>query len=253
MKIKKLNFNDGRTKICVPILAKNRRELSDFLKGPLHEADLLEWRLDYFLPFFENNFNQSAIHILKDANDLISSKYPDMPLLLSLRSKKEGGLYSGDKESYLGIIKDLALLLKPDILDLQYSFIEGEDEIISKIKETGTLLLISYHDFEKTPSADFIVNILETMWKLGADIAKLALMAHSAEDVIRLIDASLSCKKQNKDRLMATMSMGIEGSPSRLSGRLTGSCMTFASLGKESAPGQISLPILRLALDSIEK
>ena len=49
-----------------------------------------------------------------------------------------------------------------------------------------------------------------------------------------------------------TMSMGALGAVSRLSGEAIGSAMTFANPGKASAPGQVSLEVVKMCIrDSI--
>ena len=53
--------------------------------------------------------------------------------------------------------------------------------------------------------------------------------------------------------ILSAWAMGDLGRLSRISGYLTGSCWTFASLENSSAPGQISLKETEYILDILEK
>ena len=82
-----------------------------------------------------------------------------------------------------------------------------------------------------------MISILCEMQSCGADIAKLAVMPKSIQDVLNLMLASAKAF-ENLNIPLITMSMGKLGSFSRVAGLLTGSCATFGSYGQESAPGQ---------------
>lgn len=91
----------------------------------------------------------------------------------------------------------------------------------------------------------------------GADIAKLAVMPNTPLDVVRLLQATAEVKEEAPDYPLITMAMGGLGAVSRISGQVFGSCMTFASFGKASAPGQLLLGdtswILNQISESMEK
>ena len=94
----------------------------------------------------------------------------------------------------------------------------------------------SYHDFQKTPPVQEMVERLEKMKEQGAHIVKLAVMPQCRQDVINLMEASL---KVQGEVPVITMSMGEMGRISRVAGGLTGSAVTFGAVGEVSAPGQI--------------
>ena len=75
---------------------------------------------------------------------------------------------------------------------------------------------------------------------LGGDILKLAVMPHNKADVIRVLEVTDEVNN-DVEPLLITISMGYRGSITRVSGESYGSVMTFATIGKESAPGQIPL------------
>jgi 3-dehydroquinate dehydratase-1 len=106
---------------------------------------------------------------------------------------------------------------------------------------------LSYHNFDETPDEAFILDRLVTAGKLGADVAKVAVMPKSYKDVLTLLSATYTARTERLDIPIITMSMGAEGGITRIAGGLFGSDLTFA-LGKaSSAPGQIPIDDLRKA------
>ena len=87
-------------------------------------------------------------------------------------------------------------------------------------------------------------HIIECV-EMGADVAKIAVMPQSREDVMTLMEATMEAD-HSLDIPVVTMSMGRLGVLSRLAGTLTGSAMTFASVGEASAPGQIPIEQMRV-------
>jgi 3-dehydroquinate dehydratase I len=123
-------------------------------------------------------------------------------------------------------------------LDIEY---EAEDnyrkELIREAAGRGCSLIISWHDFEKTPGQEELETILDRCYTLGADLAKIACMVNERQDLIRLLSMyNLPGKK-------VVLGMGEKGSFSRVAAALLGAEFTFASPdnGRETAPGQLSL------------
>ena len=119
-------------------------------------------------------------------------------------------------------------------------FTAGEDgkDLAKLAAEKGIKTIFSSHDFLKTPPRDEILSRLEKMEQLGADICKIAVMPHSAGDVLTLLSATEERFRASCVPLI-TMSMGRLGAVSRVCGELIGSCLTFGTLEQASAPGQL--------------
>ena len=79
-------------------------------------------------------------------------------------------------------------------------------------------------------------------------IAKLAVMPKCPEDVLALLSASLDAKRRFEHPLM-TIAMGRLGRVSRLAGEVFGSDASFATVGPQSAPGQLSASTLASLFD----
>lgn len=98
-----------------------------------------------------------------------------------------------------------------------------------------------------------MLDCLRRMQELNGDISKLAVMPHSAVDVIRLLSVTARMKETYADRPFITMSMGAQGLVSRLAGESFGSCVTFGCAGTASAPGQMEAETLSRILEAIHQ
>ena len=125
--------------------------------------------------------------------------------------------------------------------------------ILKTVHEHGVYVILSNHDFQKTPEKDEIIRRLRSMQELGGDVCKIAVMPNSRMDVLTLMEATLEMKEKWADRPLITMSMSGEGSISRLAGEFFGSALTFGTVGKASAPGQIPAPELKEGLKLIHR
>ena len=130
---------------------------------------------------------------------------------------------------------------------------ENTKQLIDLAHDNNVKVIISNHDFEKTPDEDIIVERLERMIKLGADLPKIAVMPKSELDVLTLLKATCIVKEDYKEQPIITMSMGSLGMISRLSGKVFGSALTFGCVRNVSAPGQIYYKELKDILSLIDK
>ncbi len=96
------------------------------------------------------------------------------------------------------------------------------------------------------------MEIISELTRLSPAVVKIAVMANSEQDVLDVMNYTRGFKTLNSEQEFATISMGALGKLSRISGFVTGSSWTFASLDEASAPGQISLANTRKFLDILE-
>ena len=140
--------------------------------------------------------------------------------------------------------------------DPKMEIFSGDDVVrrcVQAIHQAGKVVVGSNHDFDKTPSKSDLIYRLRKMQDLGADIPKIAVMPQSAADVITLLDATQEMHTKYADRPIITMSMSGMGSISRIACEAFGSCLTFGSGDKASAPGQIHAQELHGLLKSIHQ
>lgn len=231
VEVGKLVFGIGKMKICVPVCAQTRAaavEAVREIRGT--PADLIEWRLDYFT----EDILTAAPAVLEAAGEL--------PLLCTFRTKAEGGEREIDPAAYFALNEALGV----PMLDLELALCLAHEarakQAIDTLHARGAVLVLSSHDFEKTPPRDALVERYRQMEALGGDLPKIAVMPQSQRDVMVLLsamtEASAACGP------LVGISMGELGKLTRVRGGAFGSVMTFASKGKASAPGQIDAETL---------
>mgnify|MGYP002225543819 CR=1 FL=1 len=114
-------------------------------------------------------------------------------------------------------------------------------------------VIASHHDFDAIPDDRILRMLMEQMQQGGADVAKLAVMPQSADDVVRLLKLTNDMKQKYPTLPVVTMSMGALGVVSRMAGEIFGSCITFGAVGETSAPGQIAADKLEDILSVIHQ
>lgn len=135
-------------------------------------------------------------------------------------------------------------------VDIEYEASESYRlELIKSAREKGCDVIISYHNFETTPSSLKLNKIIDEMVEMGADVAKIATMINNMRDV-----ANIFSLYSRKNRLVA-LGMGEQGKITRLLAPILGAEFTFATLanGEETAPGQLTRDQLLEAIELIKK
>ena len=246
--VRNITFGEGRPKICVPITGRTGEEIA-LRTAELKAAkpDLAEWRADWYEEVFDREKLETMLAWLR-------VELGGLPLLVTFRTREEGGeqsISAGAYEDFLRTVMDSG---QADLIDVE--LFRGEEllrDICKEAKAQGIKVIASSHDFEKTPAKEKILARLIRMQDCGADLLKLAVMPQTAEDVLTLLSAPLEMKEQHAKQPVVTMSMGAKGAVSRLTGELFGSVMTFGSAGVASAPGQVSVPELKAALEVLRQ
>lgn len=241
-------IGEGMPKICVPIVGVTReaviRQAKELTGLP---ADVAEWRADWCEDVSDA---ASLCSVLKELREILG----DMPVLLTLRTEKEGGRKAISTEEYTELITRAAETGLVDMVDVElFSGDEVLEKIISCAHAAGVRVIISSHDFDWTPDKDEIVSRLRRMQEAGADITKIAVMPADRQDVLTLLAASQEMADTYADRPFIAISMSGIGAVSRIAGEIFGSAMTFGSASEASAPGQMSARDLRNILDGIHR
>lgn len=242
--VKNITFQEGGTLICVPLIGKTLDELKANARIlATAGADLIEWRVDHFAQVREPQLVQQA---LSDIRQILA----DIPLLFTFRSKKEGGETEISDEAYFELNRQAAISGLADLIDIELFNDEAHIRaVIDAAHGAGVKVIMSNHDFHKTPAQEDIIYRLRRMQELGADLPKIAVMPQTPQDVLTLLSATLTMKEKYATRPIITMSMAKMGGISRVTGRLFGSAMTFGTVGQASAPGQIAIKELREMMD----
>ena len=245
IKIKKVKIGEGIPKICVPITGTNLDEIITQIekivaKGP----DLVEWRAD----FFDEVMHFEAV---EQALCEIVERLSAIPLIFTFRTKAEGGEKEISIVEYIDLNMQVATTGLADLIDLELLTCgECMDELIEEIQYAGKKVIASYHNFEQTPVEDEILKLLQEMADANADILKVAVMPKESTDAEVLIAATKKMTKKT-DKPLITLAMGELGVKTRIYAEGFGSAITFASIGKASAPGQIEFDELKKELQAV--
>ncbi len=237
--------------MCVPLVGGSpegiKKELDSFLSGSFsgQDVELVEFRADFFNAL--DNLEALKKQLLE-----IREALQEQALIFTIRTEREGGnKLSFTAPDYYEINRFVIENRLTDLIDLEY-FSEDRERIKELIRLAGenrVKVILSNHDFEKTPESEELLKRLQGMQDLGADIAKIAVMPNSKLDVVRLMELTTHATEALLEIPVVTMAMGELGTVSRITGGVTGSAVTFASLSSASAPGQ--LPVREL-LDAMK-
>ena len=172
----------------------------------------------------------------------------ETPLLFTYRTRAEGGRGEATGAAYQKILCHAADSGHTDLVDLELlRFGAMGVDTLKYIRQTGAACIGSQHDFAKTPPKEAMLSALEQMLDLGADVAKLAVMPQTPEDVLRLLCITQQASGWGKGPVI-TMAMGRLGMVSRIGGGIFGSAATFGAMGQASAPGQPDVEQLQKCL-----
>ncbi|AIS04190.1 type I 3-dehydroquinate dehydratase [Lactococcus lactis] len=224
-----------KTKIVVPIMLTELAELEKVSVSDYQTADIVEWRADFL----------SADEILEMAPKFFE-KFKESKILFTLRTVREGGNIQVSEKKYLQILQEI-LTYNPAYIDVEF-FTHGPS--FAALKDFRDKMVLSYHNFDEVPTD--LTNRLIKMHEEGTAFVKVAVMPERECDVLDLLQITRDMTLEYGDHFIS-MAMGDLGRLSRISGYLTGSCWTFASLENSSAPGQISLKETEYILDILEK
>lgn len=248
LKVRNLVLGEGIPAICIPNVGKTPKEIISLTKKYKDmPMELMEWRADWFEDV-ENT--EKVLEVLTE----IRKELGDTPLLFTFRTKKEGGARELATKAYVSLNKAVAASGMADLIDVEiFTGDEIVTDLIAAIHRCGTKVVASNHDFDKTPAKSDIIYRLRKMQDMGADIPKIAVMPKGKKDVLTLLAATEEMASDYADRPIITMSMAGIGSLSRLACEVFGSCLTFGSGDKASAPGQIPAEKLHDVLKSIHQ
>ena len=229
--------------ICTPLVGRTCDEIFDELATILpKQPHLIEWRVD----FFEGVGNTAMVI---DIASRIKALAGEIPIIFSCRSMNEGGEGTAlDDEDIVKLYVAACASRCVDVIDYELS---NAPENVARLREASrnsdVAMIMSYHNFRRTPRAAILVAKCLEAERLGADIATVAVMPKKAEDVLTLLAAIAQASRECAMPLTGT-AMGGLGTLSRIYGWAYGSALTFAVGKSSSAPGQLSIEDLRAGL-----
>ncbi len=224
-----------KIKYCLPIIKNSKEEVLQEVLQNMDSYDFFEVWIDYI-----ENSDESFIKNLTD-------KYQERLILVFRRKNLEK-----TKLSFEQRIKILFSLENAQTLvDLD---ITTQKEELNYIKNQGLKVstIISYHNYEATPSDKNLKEIINIMKPYRPTIFKIATMCTNSEEAFRLLQFLLYLKKENLPYIV--LGMGQTGNITRIFGTLWGNQMIFAPYEKrqQSAPGQLTKSELETIFDILK-
>ncbi|MHA1339014.1 MAG: type I 3-dehydroquinate dehydratase [Promethearchaeota archaeon] len=206
----------------------DRKKYSDYIKNNI----LLKNEISAILKFKENHNN--------------------LKFIFTLRKKEEGGIYYLPESIRIDLINYL-IDFKPDFIDIESQLSkELLNDFNIRAKKRNVSIIFSYHNWNNTPSEGEINRIINNLRSKCPDVEPLEEGKRQNRNVLKLIFTAnkitdnhtvLSiCQKYSSMGLkIVIFCMGNEGIPSRVGCLKFGAYLSFASISKSTAPGQIHI------------
>lgn len=195
---------------------------------------IIELRADYL-----ESINKENLSLFRKK---ITSK-----LIFTLREQNEGGKRQYDFDEKIKILL-LAQKLGFDLIDCEFKLFE-KLKISQQAKFDKTKLILSYHDFNKTPTYKTIKNIYQNIKIYNPEIIKLAFAVNSTRDLKKIYKLIISTNHKK-----VIIGMGEKARMTRILGPMLGCEFTFAANEfYTSAPGQVKIDILDKIYKEINK
>ena len=244
--VRELEIGAGIPKICVPIVECSEEAiLAAAEKIAVSSADLVEWRVDWFEHIFDF---EKVQEVLGKLNNILKNK----PILFTCRTEAEGGKILLTEDQYQSLNKSVIESGQTDLVDVEML---GDSVALQNLvdfaHQHGVKVVGSSHDFQTTPDKEEMISRLLYMQKMGVDIAKIAVMPKDSQDVLTLLSVSEEMNREHGSTPVVAIAMGKQGMISRVAGEIFGSAITFGTVGKSSAPGQMDVEELKAIMKLI--
>lgn len=228
-----------RTDVCLPGgkprvvgVVASRADWELVTQGHCSGLDLCELRMDLLTaePIEESEYLRSL----------------PFPKILTIRDPSEGGRKGLSEKERLNIFGKL--LPHVDYIDIELCNFSLYSAVIAAARSSGKQLIVSVHDFERTPSEEQMERwAKETETQYPGAIFKISAQLTRWEEMVRLGNFLV-----NQSRIkVAAMGMGPFGKISRLLFARLGSELIYAACGEALVPGQWDLRTLRSILPQI--
>jgi 3-dehydroquinate dehydratase type I len=218
--------------VCVSVSPKTVEEAFCLIeKAETKNADLIEIRLDSLKKY---DHTADIPHCSKT------------PLIATNKSLQHHGKFSGSE------IERQKILIKAARNGFEYVDVDlstpNIGKLVGKLREVGTKQIVSFHNFDRTPSLSQLNKVLKKEIALGAEVCKIVTTANQVEDNLTTIKFVSNAYKKAK---IVCFAMGELGKLSRLLSPVFGAFFTFASIDekRKTAKGQLTIQEMRRAYE----
>ncbi len=226
-------------KKIVALIGKDKEEiLNEFSKTKGYDIDLFEIRADYLEDISIENLSQ----IIEELRKLTDSE-----IVLTLRTKREGGNYAGlDYAVKVHSFLDLSM----DYIDLQINELTDQamKDMVEHAKNKGIKTVLSVHQMNRGVSKGIFQYYIEKAVKFDADIVKIVDMPQNRSEVIfKLLVSGEYSRKYSRPELLS-ISMGELGVVSRYRTNIYEPSYNFINISDKINVGQFRLNEMEEAL-----
>lgn len=155
------------------------------------------------------------------------------PVILTIRSSREGGQWRGREAERLALYLQAARVVS--MLDVELAATRTVAALVPVAKANGVRLIGSFHHFEKTPPLSRLLAVAARGRQRPVDVIKIATRVNRAAELANLLALPALVKGP-----LSVMGMGPLGGLSRVAAAAAGSHLVYGSLAKATAPGQPS-------------
>lgn len=184
-------------------------------------VDVAELRIDRYR-------DTGADHVLRQVE-----AFRDLPVLATIRSEAEGGDWRGDERERLALFR--AVTPHVDAVDVELSSEAILNEVVTTAHEHDKLVVVSHHDFDRTPPPTDLRATVRDARAAGADVVKVSTMARSKDDLKAL--AALLVDADAPELIV--IGMGAVGTASRILFPALGSRLTYTFMDGRPTSGQL--------------
>lgn len=215
----------------VSVISNPNKAIRDTVVSKKYHADLLELRFDLLFSHITDSLK--LLHFIKSIK-----KTTKLPVIGTIRLKPEGGKYSGSENKRLDIFTHI-------IPELDYVDIELRSKIAIDVsnlaKKNHKHLIVSYHNFLRTPYIPSLRRIITKSNILHPYIIKIATFINKPQDFLNLTSI-LTSKKHNKYGIsIIPMSAKNSFISLRILAKFLNSSLLYFSASDSVAPGQLSI------------
>lgn len=204
-----------------------------FSRADLHRALRMRRPPDFF---------ELRLDALAGALGELETALPKLraPLIITARHPREGGVNSLSAAERRRVL--LRFLPFANYVDVELRSARSLRSVLAAAHTAQVRVIISLHDFVRTPSLAILKTKMRQVQALHAGIFKIATRVHAPADVSRLLELFEGVKDRFE---FAAMGIGTHGRASRIIFARRGSALNYCHLGKPQAEGQTSIAQLR--------
>lgn len=181
--------------------------------------------------------------------DELEKKMPILraPLIITARHPDEGGANRLSAQRRRELL--LRFLPRACYVDVELRSVKELRPVLELARRKKIHRIISFHDLQETPSIRSLKAKARAASSAGASSLKIATRTDTPAQLVRLFEFFVN---EDVDLAVSAMGLGQLGAASRVVLAQLGSVFTYASIGRSTIEGQLSIRQLRSAFTALK-